>query len=163
MQREREAALRAASRGEVRRAGSLVLCIGVGGLGDDLATELLVRILGELHLDARHLTLEDLEASRKRDVDFGEISAICIVSVAPGEEREQGEGIAHEIRATLPEAFLVALLLPSILADADKSNFAEVVDRLANSFGDVALEVAEHASGRIATTPGDGDLSRDAE
>ena len=41
-------------------AGSVMLCVSLGSISDDLATELLVRILRDKKLDARHLSLEDL-------------------------------------------------------------------------------------------------------
>jgi hypothetical protein len=127
--------------------GSLVLCIGLGSLGDDLATELLVRILRELHVDARHLMLDDLHAPRPPDVPVSAISAVCMVSVAPGEEREKGIDLAGQIRLKLPHAYMLALLLPSVLQEADASTFSEVVDRLATSFEDAALEVSERLAG----------------
>lgn len=128
-------------------AGSLVLCVGLGSLGDDLATELLVRILRELHVDARHLTLDDLHAPRPPEVTLATIGAVCVVSVAPGDEREKGMELAREIRAKLPHTFMLALLLASVLQEADASTFSEVVDRLASSFEDAALEVSERVSG----------------
>ena len=41
--------------------GSVMLCVGLGSMADDLATELLVRILREQKIDARHLSIEDLD------------------------------------------------------------------------------------------------------
>src|SRR5579859_3582008 len=37
--------------------GSVVLCLGLGSVANDLATELLTRILRDLHIDARHLSM----------------------------------------------------------------------------------------------------------
>ena len=45
-------------------SGSIVLCVGLDALGDDLAAELLVRILRDLHIDARHLSLDEVRAAR---------------------------------------------------------------------------------------------------
>ncbi len=146
VQRQREAALQASASGQIQQEGSLILCISLDGLGDDLATELLVRILRDLHFDARHLTLEDLHAPRPPDVVKRTICAFFVVSAAPGPERERGEQVARDIRAKLPQAFLVAMLLPSVLAEVDRSNFADVADRLAGSFSDAALEVSERAA-----------------
>ena len=42
--------------------GSIMLCLSMGSMSDDLATELLVRILRDKQLDARHVSLEDLKA-----------------------------------------------------------------------------------------------------
>jgi predicted PurR-regulated permease PerM len=145
--RQREDALRASSNGVVRPiARSLVLCVGLGALGDDLAAELLVRILRELHI-ARHLTLEDLHAPRPPEVTLAVIAAFCIVSITPGKERERGAQVARDIRSKVPSAYLLALLLPSVLAEADLSPFNESVDRLASSFEDAALELSERIAG----------------
>ncbi|HEY3635611.1 MAG TPA: AI-2E family transporter, partial [Caldimonas sp.] len=114
--------------------GSMVLCLGLGSLGDDLAAELLVRILREMHVDARHLTLEDLQAPRPRDVEPSTIAAACLVSATPGEERRRGVQLGQQIRAKLPHTFMLALLLPSVLGETDDSTLGEIVDRLATSF-----------------------------
>ena len=132
--------------------GSMVLCLGLGSLGDDLAAELLVRILREMHIDARHLTLEDLQAPRPRDVEPSTIAAMCLVSVTPGEERRRGVQLGQEIRAKLPHAFMLALLLPSVLGETDDSTLGESVDRLATSFEEAALEVSERI-GNVVTSP----------
>lgn len=145
--RQREAALKASAQGvEQAPAGPLLLCISMGSLGDDLATELLVRILRELRLDARHLTIEDLEGPRPPEVSLDRIAAFCIVSAQPGPEREQGATIARTLRQKMPSAFLFALVLPSVLADPDRSNLGALVDRQASSFGDAALELSERVS-----------------
>ncbi len=133
--------------------GSLVLCIGLGSLGDDLATELLVRVLRGLHLDARHLLIDDLKGPRPADVTDSAIGVMCIVSVNPGGEREQGVQLAHEIRARLPHTYLLALLLPSVLQEVDQSAFGAAVDRLASSFEDAALEISERVIGVSSVTP----------
>src|ERR1700723_1515173 len=44
-------------------AGSVVVCVGLGSMADDLATELLVRILRDQKIDARHMSLEDMNTA----------------------------------------------------------------------------------------------------
>jgi hypothetical protein len=39
-----------------------MVCVGLGSMADDLATELLVRILRDQKIDARHMSIEDLAA-----------------------------------------------------------------------------------------------------
>jgi predicted PurR-regulated permease PerM len=154
--RQRDEAARALPDANARRdARALVLCIGLGSLGDDLATELLVRILRELQLDARHLTLEDLHAARPPEVALMTIGAVCIVSVTPGEEREQGVNLARNIRSRLPQAHLLALMLRSVLAEVDQSSLGDAVDRTASTFEDAALEISERlADIALLPTPG---------
>ncbi len=41
-------------------AGSVIICVSLGSMADDLAAELLVRILREQKIDARHMSIEDL-------------------------------------------------------------------------------------------------------
>jgi hypothetical protein len=40
--------------------GSVMVCVGLGSMADELATELLVRILRDQKIDARHMSLDDL-------------------------------------------------------------------------------------------------------
>jgi predicted PurR-regulated permease PerM len=146
--RQDDEALHATSNDKPRLApGSLVLCVGLGSMGDDLATELLVRILRSLYLDARHLLMDDLNRPRPAEITDAAIGAVCIVSVNPGEEREKGVELAHNIRERLPQTYLLALLLPSVLQEVDQSAFGEAVDRLASSFEDAALEISERIGG----------------
>jgi predicted PurR-regulated permease PerM len=161
--RQRSEAARASPDAKARAApGSLVLCVGLGTLGDDLATELLVRILRELHVDARHLTVEDLHAPPPPEVALTAIGAVCIVSFTPGEEREKGGHLAQEIRSKLPHAYLLALLPPSVLAEVDQSTLGDNVDRIASTFEDAALEVSERLAGIGFQPANAGALSADS-
>src|SRR5258708_37891334 len=42
--------------------GSVMVCVGLGSMADEFAAELLVRILREQKIDARHMSLEDMPA-----------------------------------------------------------------------------------------------------
>jgi hypothetical protein len=141
--RQRSDALRSAPAGSPAPARPLVLCIGLGSLGDDLATDLLVRILRGLQIDARHLTLDDLHAGPPPDMPLSTISAMCIVSATPHDRREHAAEVASGIRAKLPQAYLLALQFPSVLAAIDRPALNDLVDRVATSFEDAALEVSE--------------------
>jgi predicted PurR-regulated permease PerM len=142
--RQRSEALRSApADGTPAPVRPLVLCIGLGSLGDDLATELLVRILRGLQIDARHLMLEDLHAGPPPEMPLSDISAMCIVSATPHERREHAAEAASRIRAKLPQAYLLALQFPSVLAEIDRPALTDAVDRVATSFEDAALEVSE--------------------
>jgi predicted PurR-regulated permease PerM len=145
----RQRSERAESNGAAE-AAPLVLCIGMGTIGDDIATELLVRILRGLHLDARHVLIDDLKGPRPPDISIAAINVVCIVSVAPGEEREKGVALAEEIRSRVPQVYIVGLLLPGVLGRADSSSLGERVDRTAASFEDAALEVSERLSGLVS-------------
>jgi len=67
-------------------------------LRDELATELLVRILRDQKLDARHLSLEDLSAVPPPEASPEIVSMACIVSAFPSEERARGATVADDLR-----------------------------------------------------------------
>jgi len=99
-------------------AGSVVVCVGLGSMADDLATELLVRILRDQKIDARHMSLEDLSAVPPPGAADA-VSIVCVVSAYPSEERGRGEGTAEEMRRRFPLACIVGLLLPGMLLQPD--------------------------------------------
>jgi predicted PurR-regulated permease PerM len=94
--------------------GSVMVCVGLGSMADDLATELLVRILREQKIDARHMSLEDLSAAPPPNAADA-VSLVYIVSAFPSEERERSDQVAQEIRGRFPQACIVAVLLPGML------------------------------------------------
>lgn len=137
----------AAGRGDLDfsgTTGSIVLCVGLPALGDDLATELLVRILRDLHIDARHLSLEELRSARPANVSHSDVAAVCIVSVEPRLEQEAICRIAAGVRNSLPQTFILALLLRGMLEPDESMALSRHIDRQANSLEDATLEVAEH-------------------
>jgi hypothetical protein len=95
--------------------GSIMLCVGLGTSADDLATELLVRILRDQKIDARHLSIEDLQAPPPPDASPGSVSMVYLVSALPGQERERGESAAELVRRRFPGACLITVFLPGIL------------------------------------------------
>jgi predicted PurR-regulated permease PerM len=117
-------------------AGSLMLCVGLGSTADDLATELLVRILRDQKVDARHLSLEDLKAPTPPDASPESVAVIYMVSAFPSEERQQGETVAADIRRRFPAARLVTLYLPGMLLQpASSKDTVPSADGAATSFG----------------------------
>jgi hypothetical protein len=94
--------------------GSVILCIGLGSMADELATELLVRILRNQKIDARHVSLDDLGAAPPPNAAHL-ISIVYLVSAYPGEERGRGEATAQEMRRRVPRACIVAVFLPGML------------------------------------------------
>jgi predicted PurR-regulated permease PerM len=98
---------------------SVVLCTGLGTIGDDLATEILARILRDLNIDARHLSLQDieaLEADPPPEVTRDGVSMVYIVSASPTKEREASAAVASEMRRRFPDACILAVMLPALLA-----------------------------------------------
>jgi predicted PurR-regulated permease PerM len=129
--------------------GSVLLCVSLGSSTDDLATELLVRILRDQKFDARHLSLEDLRAPPPQ-ASPGIISMVYLVSAFPSEARKSAEAVAEELRRRFPSACLVSVFLPGmILQPGSAIDSISGVDRAADSFGEavqICLERPEEQS-----------------
>jgi predicted PurR-regulated permease PerM len=95
-------------------AGSVIVCVGLGSMADDLATELLVRILRDQKIDARHMSLEELKAVSPPNAADA-VSMVYVVSAFPSEERRRGEATTEEVRRRFPNACVVAVMLPGML------------------------------------------------
>jgi predicted PurR-regulated permease PerM len=119
--------------------GSVMLCLGLGSMSDELAAELLVRILRNQKIDARHMSLDDLDAVPPPNTAEA-VSMVYLVSAFPSEERDRGESIAAQMRRRLPTCCIVAVYLPGMLLQPeigpglDVSN-APGADKTADSLG----------------------------
>jgi predicted PurR-regulated permease PerM len=139
--------------------GSIMLCIGMGSPTDDLATELLVRILRDQKVDARHMSIDDLNAPSLPDASPDIVSVVYLVSAFPSEERKRGESVAARVRERFPGVRLVTVFLPGMLLPA--SPVIETVssaDKAATSFGhavqiclDMQQDHGKTGAGRAAT------------
>ena len=138
-------ALREQKNGEQQESpngpdGSVVLCVGLGSAADDIAAELLVRILREHKLDARHLALDDV-ANAPPAGAVQRVSMVQLVSAFPSKKREAADTVARDLRHRYGNACIVSVLLPGILPQSatpphDPSN----ADKTARSFGN-ALQI----------------------
>ncbi|MFC4526892.1 AI-2E family transporter [Dyella halodurans] len=116
---------------------SVVLCVGLGSMADDLATEILTRILRNLHIDARHLSTEDFiafEAELHPELTPNAVSMVYIVSADPA-RAAQGDALAGDMRVRFPHACIVAVLLPELLSPREElapvgADVNEVVESL---------------------------------
>jgi hypothetical protein len=121
--------------------GSIMLCVGFGSISDDLATELLVRILRDQKIDARHMTLDELKGPPPPGAAAGIVSVVYLVSAFPSGELEQADSVADTIRRRLPQARLVTLFLPGMLLQPGASvDSVRDADHAATSFGQ-ALQI----------------------
>ena len=117
-------------------AGSVMLCVGLGSMADDLATELLVRILRDQKIDARHMSLEDLAGGTPPEASSDAVSIVYVVSAFPSEERDRGEATAQEMRRRFPKACIVAVFLPGMLLQPDSGiDSLRGADKSASSLG----------------------------
>lgn len=132
--------------------GSLALCVGLGSMGDDFATEMLTRILRDLGIDARHLALEDFaiyESEPHPDATPDAVSMVYIVSADPAKERDRCAALATNMRQRFPQVHIVAVLLPELMAmPSDAADANPDIDQVANSLEEAAQQA-------IARFPGD--------
>ena len=142
LQRQQPLGSSSGAAGSVTR---IVLCVGLAAIGDDLATELLVRILRDLRVDARHLTLADLQEPPP-GLDLSTIAAACIVSVDPGREQEVVVQVARDMRERLPGRAILALLMRDLLDVSDRLASGDAIDRVVTTLQDAAVEIAERAA-----------------
>jgi predicted PurR-regulated permease PerM len=118
-------------------AGSVIVCVSLGSMADDLAAELLVRILREQKIDARHMSIEDLQAAPPPNAAEA-VSIVYVVSAFPSEERSKGEAAAEELRKEFPHACIVAVFLPGMLLQDEELGAAPTIpgaDKSAGSLG----------------------------
>ena len=102
-------------------AGTIVLSIGAGSGGDELAAEILVRILRKQNLDGRHVTLEEMGDAPPPDVKPGIVAMFCLVSIEPMKEQAQIESALIQMKQRLP-------------------NVKQLVLQIANPFEQLQLE-----------------------
>jgi hypothetical protein len=94
--------------------GSVMVCLGLGSFADDLAAELLVRILRDQKIDARHFSVSDGGPPPGASTDA--VAIVYLVSAFPGPERDASGAVAERVRELLPGAFLVNVFLPGVSA-----------------------------------------------
>jgi predicted PurR-regulated permease PerM len=117
--------------------GSVIVCAGLGSMADDLATELLVRIFRDQKIDARHMSLEDLDGAPPPNAADA-VSMVYVVSAFPSEERSRGDATAEKMRQRFPSACIVAVFLPGMLLQPEEHDeFASLrgADKSAGSLG----------------------------
>ncbi len=99
---------------------SVLLCVGAGSLFNELATEVLVRVLAQSRVDGRHLLPEDLGDAGLHGADPAKVAAVCLVSLEPCKESARIEALAREIRAAMPQARVLALVLEGPYRNCDQ-------------------------------------------
>jgi predicted PurR-regulated permease PerM len=139
LRHRREAAIGQYQGPLVVPAGSVVLCVGLGSTRDDLVTEILVRILRDLEIDARHLSVEDLERGPPPGASAGGVAMLFIVSAYPALEWERVKSIVGALRDRFPAAPIVGLLPKDEFEGAEGT-----VDRVARSFEEAVEQAGSH-------------------
>jgi hypothetical protein len=127
--------------------GSILLCLGLGSPADTLAAELLVRALRERGLDARHVSMEDLDTeSRPPGADPAAIAIAYVVSAFPSAERKLSEQTIDRVRQHLPNARVVSVFLPGISIQKELLPRVDNSDRAVSSFVEAAELCPETAA-----------------
>jgi len=102
--------------------GSVVLCLSLGTVPDDFATELLTRILRDLHIDARHVSPEDFVAFDEEphpEATPGAVSTVYVVSTEPTKSQNAFDDAVTLLRQRMPQICIVAVYFPEPLAAAE--------------------------------------------
>ncbi|MEO7127471.1 MAG: AI-2E family transporter, partial [Rhodoferax sp.] len=120
--------------------GSIALCIGLGTMGDDIFTEILVRVLRDLHIDARHLSIQEFGQPAPPGATVGSVSMVCIVGIASAHSQERRIAFARDVHQRLPEACVMDLLLGDEPDSIGQTGSDQQADLLATSFQDAAQQ-----------------------
>jgi predicted PurR-regulated permease PerM len=120
--------------------GSVMVCLGLGSMADDLAAELLVRILRDQKIDARHFSVKDPNAGPPPGASTGAVAIVYLVSAYPDAERERSGAVAERVRELLPGAYLLNVFLPGVSLRADPIPQAAGADDTVTSFAQ-ALQI----------------------
>jgi predicted PurR-regulated permease PerM len=93
---------------------SLVICIAVGSPADDLAAELLVRLLRSERIDARHFSPADIDTGLPSGADPGGVAIVFLVSAFPSAEREGADSIGQQLHELLPQSSLIRVFCSGV-------------------------------------------------
>jgi len=94
--------------------GSIVICMALGSPADELATELLVRLLRGERIDARHFSPAEIDAGLPPGADPDGVAIVFLVSAFPSPERERADSISQQLHELLPQANLMRVFCPGM-------------------------------------------------
>lgn len=116
--------------------GSVMVCLALGAVADELATELLVRILRGEKQDARHFSVGDADVAIPPETTPGAVAIVYLVSAYPSPERDKSDVVAERVRQLLPGALLVNVFLPGLSVIPDAPAHQGTSDHVVTSFVD---------------------------
>ncbi len=123
-------------------AGSVVLGVGLGLPGDDFATEILVRVLRDLHIDARNISIEEFGKPPPAGSEPGSVAMVYIVGTASENEQEKYAQVAAKLRLRLPNASIAAIRLPEFALSVEREPLSSNdIDLVVTSF-EQAVQIA---------------------
>ncbi len=120
--------------------GSVVICSGVRSSSDDLATELLVRLLRSEGIDARHFSTSEIDAGLPPGADPDGVAIGFLVSAFPSPERERADSISQQLHELLPQANLIRVFCPGVKDPAEPGNSTGNLEPTVRSLGQ-AIEI----------------------
>jgi predicted PurR-regulated permease PerM len=120
--------------------GSIVTCIALGSPADDLATELLVRLLRSERIDARHFSTAEIDAGLPPGADADGVAIAFLISAYPSPERERADSIGRQLHELLPQANLIRIFCPGVDALPESGNSGDHPESTVNSLGE-AIEI----------------------
>jgi predicted PurR-regulated permease PerM len=94
--------------------GSIIICMALGSPADELATELLVRLLRSERMDARHFSPAEIDAGLPPGADPDGVAIVFLVSAFPSPERERADSISQQLHGLLPQANLIRVFCPGV-------------------------------------------------
>jgi predicted PurR-regulated permease PerM len=124
--------------------GSIAICMALGSPADELAAELLARLLRSERIDARHFSAVEIDAGLPPGADPHGVAIVFLVSACPGPERERAESISEQLRELLPQANLIRVFCPGVAALSESSESGNA-EPTAGSLGEaVQISVSWH-------------------
>ena len=105
--------------------GSIVICIAMGSPADDLATELLVRLLRSQRIDAWHFSTAEIDAGLPPGAHPDGVAIAFLVSAFPGPERERADSVSQQLQELLPQANLIRVFCPGVAALQESGNSSD--------------------------------------
>lgn len=129
--------------------GSLNLCIGQGGIGDEMMTELLTRALRDAGLDARHMSITDTDEVPPE----ARTESVARVFIQSGESQAATQTLVLQLQQDLPQASLIQVQLPAWVTGQAKHSPAPPGVVVVESFRDAvscALEAGQAQRGSKA-------------
>jgi predicted PurR-regulated permease PerM len=120
--------------------GSIVICMALGSPADDLASELLVRLLRSERIDARHFSTAEIDAGLPPGADPAGVAIVFLVRAFPSPERESADLISQQLHELLPQANLIRVFCPGVTAASELGNNTGNLEPTVNSL-EQAIEI----------------------
>jgi predicted PurR-regulated permease PerM len=128
--------------------GSIVVCVGLGSLGDDFVTEILVRVLRDRSIDARHVSHDEYCGPMPEGMVPGSASMLCAVTVNRHRSSANLQAVIATARSRSADACIMVVSLAIPAADEGQLDAYAGADLTASSF----VEAARQVEARLAKT-----------